>query len=318
MVEFAMSKFPKPLSLPSNVYAARAKRNKQVVKAAALGIKFRVFVILFEFVGVILINSSSLFLDAVSSTMDVISSIFLISCIKLAQRPPDYDHPFGHGRYEPLGGLLLGILLIVLGGVMFVQQLLGIFQESVHRHIHPWAWLFPAIAMGILELAYRLLIRTAKREHSPALAADAAHYRIDSLTSLFATIALIVVGFWPEWGVMIDHLGAISIALFMMVIGIFASHANFNQVMDKIPDESFFECVRKAAFLAPGVEGTEKVRIQQYGPDAHVDIDIEVNPQLTVDKAHQISQQVRLEIQKAWPAVRDVTVHVEPYYANDH
>ena len=62
----------------------------------------------------------------------------------------------------------------------------------------------------------------------------------------------------------------------------------------------------------------EKIRIQRYGPDAHVDIDIEVKPSLTVDKAHKISQQVRREIQKAWPAVRDVTVHIEPYYANDH
>lgn len=63
---------------------------------------------------------------------------------------------------------------------------------------------------------------------------------------------------------------------------------------------------------------TEKTRIQLYGPDAHVDIDIEVDPELSVQKAHKISQEVRIEIQKAWPAVRDVTVHIEPYYPNDH
>jgi cation diffusion facilitator family transporter len=313
-----MSKFPKPLSLPSNVYTYRLKRNKEVLNAIKLGIYFRLCVIVFEFIGVVLINSSALFLDAISSLTDVVSSLFLILCIKLAQRPPDHDHPFGHGRYEPLGGLLLGIMLVVLGGVMLAQQLLGIIHEEPHRHIYSLAWLFPAIAMVVLEIAYRLLIRTAEQAHSPALAADAVHYRIDSLTSLLATIALLVASFWPEWGLMIDHLGAIIIALFMMGIGFLASRANFHQLMDRVPESRFFKLVQEAALKPHGVEGTEKIRIQQYGPDAHVDIDIEVNPSLTVAKAHKISQQVRLEIQKSWPAVRDVTVHIEPYYENDH
>jgi cation diffusion facilitator family transporter len=313
-----MNRFPKPLSLPENVLVSRAKRNKQVVAAAKLGIGFRLFVILFEFIGVILINSSTLFLDAISSLTDVISSLFLIFCIKLAQRPPDQNHPFGHGRYEPIGGGFLGVLLMVLGVVMLIQQLLGMFQGEVIRFIHPWAWLFPAVAMALLEIAYRLLIRTARQEHSPALAADAVHYRIDSLTSFFATAALIIASLWPSWGLMVDHVGAIVIALFMIITGVFAFRENFHQLVDRVPDAQFFERVRQSALKAAGVEGTEKIRIQQYGPDAHVDIDIEVNPSLTVARAHKISQQVRLEIQKNWPAVRDVTVHVEPYYANDH
>ncbi len=313
-----MSRYPKPLALPADVYASRAKRHKEVVKAVQFGVKVRLAIIVFEFIGVILINSSALFLDAVSSLLDVMTSLFLVFCIKMAQRPPDRNHPFGHGRYEPLGGLLLGLLLLVLGSVMSVQQVLGIFQESLYRHIHPLAWLFPAIAMGVLEIAYRILMHTAKQEHSPALAADAVHYRVDSLTSLFATIALGTAAFLPEWSVLIDQMGAISIALFMIVVGVLATRDNFHQLMDRAPDAKFFKLVREAALKAAGVEGTEKIRIQQYGPDAHVDIDIEVNPRLSVAKAHEISQQVRIEIQKAWPAVRDVTVHIEPYYAGDH
>lgn len=313
-----MVQFPKPLTLPKNVQDTRSKRNQQVIYAIKLGIKFRLFVILFELTGVFLINSSTLFLDAIASLTDVISSIFLIICIKLAQRPPDHDHPFGHGRYEPMGGLLLGILLLVLGGVMLFQQVLGFFYQDIHRHIHPWAWLFPAIAMVILEIAYHMLILIAKRAQSPALAADAYHYRIDSLTSLLATIALIIAAISPEWSLLVDYVGAIAIASFMIGTGLLAARENFHQLMDKVPENYFFELVKQSALKAAGVEETEKIRIQRYGPDAHVDIDIEVKPSLTVDKAHKISQLVRLEIQKAWPAVRDVTVHIEPYYANDH
>lgn len=313
-----MSKFPKPIPLPKDVQASRMKRHQQITRAVIWGISFRLFVILFELIGVILINSSALFLDAISSLMDVLSSLFLIFCMKLAQRPPDYDHPFGHGRYEPMGGFLLGILLIVLGSVMFFQQLLGFFNEEVHRHIHPLAWLFPAAAMVVLEIAYRSLIRIGKTYDSPALTADAYHYRIDSLTSLFATIALIIAAIWPEWSLSIDHLGAIAIAIFMIGLGYLASRENFYQLVDKIPEPQIFDLVKQAALKTSGVEAIEKMRIQHYGPDAHINIDIEVKPFLTVDKAHKISQQVRFEIQKAWPAVRDVTVHIEPYYANDH
>lgn len=313
-----MPKFPKPLVLPQDIHSSRIKRHQEIVKAVKLGIFFRLLVIVFEFIGVIFIHSSTLFLDAISSFTDVVSSLFLIFCIKMAQRPPDQDHPFGHGRYEPLGALLLGVSFIVLGCVMFIQQVLGLFQEERDRLIHAWVWLFPALAMIGLEIAYYLLIRIAKKQQSPALAMDAVHYRMDSLTSLFATVALFLAGFWPEWASFIDRIGAMLIACFMVGMGFYASRDNFHQLMDKIPDFHFFEIVQKAALKASGVEGTEKIRIQQYGPDAHVDIDIEVNPSLTVAKAHKISQQVRFEIQKAWPSVRDVTVHIEPYYVNDH
>lgn len=313
-----MSEYPKPLILPEKIQSFRAKRHKQILQAVMWGISFRLFVILFELIGVMFIDSSAVFLDAISSLMDVLTSVFLIFCMKLAQRPPDHNHPFGHGRYEPIAGLLLGFLLIVLGCVMFFQLIRAFFSEEVHRHIHPWAWLFPAIAMVILELAYRMIVSVAKHSKSPALAADAYHYRIDSLSSLFATVALIAAAFLPEWSVFTDRIGAISIALFMVGLGFAGAKDNFHQLADKIPEPPIFDLVKAAAFKASGVAGTEKIRIQHYGPDAHVDIDIEVDPKLTVEKAHKISQKVRLEIQKAWPAVRDVTVHIEPFYENDH
>lgn len=313
-----MSKFPKPIYLPPDVYAQRAKRSRQVVQAAKLGMKIRSGIILFELAGAVVMQSSALFLDAVSSLMDVMSTLLLIFCMKLAHRPPDDNHPFGHGRFEPLGGLVLGLMLIAVGAVMVFQQALQIFHEPFNHGMHPLAWIFPIVAMVLLEISYRIISSTAKKENSPALAADAVHYRIDGISSLFASLALIIAAFFPEWSGLADHLGAILIAFFMIGLGFLAGRENFNQLVDKIPDPEFFKKVKAAALTVKGVQAIEKVRIQLYGPDAHVDIDVEVHPKLSVDVAHQISQKVRAAIQKAWPAVQDVTVHIEPYYAGDH
>lgn len=313
-----MSKFPDPVHLPPNVQLARKQRNRQVVQAAKIGIGIRLAIILLELFGVYYTNSSAIFLDALSSLTDVISTVFLILCMKLAQKPPDSDHPFGHGRYEPLGGLLLGLLLLTLGGIMLIQQIFGVAQNNFVGGMHPFAWVFPFVAFVLLEVCYRCVMHTAKKENSTALLADAVHYRVDSITSLLAMGALMIAASLPEWSQLIDKLGASCIALFMVFLGIYAARENFNQIMDRVPAERFFVTVREAAKRVFGVKGTEKIRIQTYGPDAHVDIDVEVDPQLSVDEAHKISQEVRAEIQKNWPAVRDVTVHIEPFYAGDH
>jgi cation diffusion facilitator family transporter len=310
--------FPERLRLPKQVAKDRAERESSLLRSASYGIAIRCSIIVFELWGVWLFGSAALLLDAVASLVDVASSLLLLLFIKLASRPPDGNHPFGHGRYEPLVGLQLGLLLIGVGVFSAVQQLFLASDSSSEAHIDPRACIFPIVAMLLLEVCYRILISTARRQNSPALAADAVHYRVDAITSLFAAIALLFAAFIPEWSLLIDHLGAVSIAIFMVFLGVYASRENVQQLLDQAPDKSFFERVSKSAKTVDGVRGTEKIRIQLYGPDAHVDIDVEVDPALTVEVAHEISQKVRLEIQKEWPAVRDVTVHLEPYYPNDH
>lgn len=313
-----MSQFPNSLKLPLSIHESRIKRDHEIVRAASLGIKIRFAIIFFELIGVVLVQSSALFFDVLATLMDVVSSFFLIFCVKMAQKPPDRNHPFGHGRYEPLGGMLLGILLVVTGIIMSANQMLALFQDETHHVIHPYGWIFPAATIVLLEISYRYIQKIAKRENSPALMADAVHYRIDSLNSVSATIALAIGAYFPLWSGLSDQIGAICIALFMVVVGVYATKENMHQLMDRIPNSEFFDRVKKAAMKVKGILGTEKIRIQQYGPDAHVDIDIEVDPELSVNKAHELSQEVRFEIQKEWPSVRDVTVHIEPFYANDH
>lgn len=311
--------FPEPIILPESISQLRTHRNRELLRAARWGVLIRFSIILFEVIGYVIFRSSALMMDALSSLVDIAATLLLIFFIRLANKPPDQNHPLGHGRYEPLAGLQLGISMILIGGGMLIRETIHFFQISESQHpLSPWAWIIPVFAVILLEASYRYVMNTAKNENSPALAADAVHYRVDGITSLLAALALIAAAYFPSLSWAIDKLGAIFIAAFMVIIGLIASRSNIHQLLDRVPDPEFFKKVRASALKVQGVKDTEKIRIQLYGPDAQVRIDVEVDPLLTVEGAHKISQEVRAEIQRDWPAVRDVTVHIEPYYPNDH
>lgn len=313
-----MSHFPSPIVVPKHVFDERKERLRQLIGSCLWGIVLRLGIILAELTGVYFFDSAALLMDALTSLVDVFSSILLVIFMKLAARPPDTNHPFGHGRFEPLVGVQLGLFMALVGGGMIVKQIFEIDTIQSDRIIDARAWIIPFFALILLEACYQMVMRVAKKQHSPALAADAVHYRIDGITSLCATVALLIAAYFPGASHQIDHMGAVLISVLMIGIGLNAAWQNVKQLLDTKPDIEFFTKVKKAAKRVQGVLGTEKIRIQSYGPDAHVDIDIEVDPYLTVEVAHKISQEVRVEIQKEWPAVQDVTVHIEPYYPNDH
>jgi len=313
-----MNKYPDPLPLPEYTVKERNERKKAITQSIKWGVAIRTTIVLIELGAVALYGSASIFMDALATGIDIAASLLLLFFIKLADRPPDSNHPFGHGRFEPIAGFQLSLLIVFVGGSMLFQQSFDFFTIAPKEVLSPYLWIIPAVAVIFMEITFRIIGTIAKKNHSPALLAEAIHFRVDAISSTFAAIALGLGAYYPEISGLIDHGGAIAIALLMIFLGVKASIQNINQLLDRKPENQFFERVRQAAMRVKGVRETEKIGIQQYGPDALVTIDIEVDPNLSVLEAHEISQYVRLEIQKEWASVRDVIVHIEPYFANDH
>ena len=310
--------FPEQVPLNDSVYEARKARNQAIIKVALIGIIVRLVIVVLEFIGFCVFDSKTLLFDSLATLADVVSSLVLVCSIKLAERPPDLEHPFGHGRYEPIAGLQLGLFLTIAGAGLFWQQITALWSPQQHENINSYVWMFALVSVMLLEFSYRKLKKVAIEQKSPALLAEAMHFRTDSLNSVLALAALVSAAFFPDVSVICDRIGALLIALCMCGVGLFAAKKNLNQLLDRIPEVEFFDKVKQAALKVAGVKGTEKIRIQHYGPDAHVDIDVEVDPLLSVEVAHEISQHVRRSIQNEWPQVQDVTVHIEPFYENDH
>ena len=310
--------FPSPVHVPDEIHRERRLRTRRLTRVAFLGVGIRFVIIAIELVGFSYWRYSVLLVDALASIADVVASLSIVIAIRIAQRPPDREHPFGHGRYEPLAGLQLAVLISLLGCFLFGQQLLSAVEDAADGAVTPWACAIPALAALLLESCYRWLSRTGERENSTALVAEATHYRIDAVSSMLAAAGLLVASLAPGVSLLVDHLFAMLLAAMMVVLGVLAGRENLHQLMDRVPEAKWFDLVHRTAAGVSGVLEVEKIRIQNAGPDAHVDIDVEVDPDATVRAAHVIAQHVRASIRTAWPAVQEVVVHVEPYYAGDH
>jgi len=317
--ELSLDAFPDAVTPDVSVTAVRQARLADMIRVTTIGILVRSIIILAELAGVWLSGSAALFVDAIASLFDVLSSLILLAAIRYAAHPPNVEHPFGHGRAEPLAGFQLGLFLIIAGCWMAVQNLLATTQANPHPGLeNRWMWLIPACGTVMLAYVTDRIRKASLESRSTALKAEAIHFQVDMLTSLITTMTLATVALWQSQAWLVDHLGAGILAVLMVVLGVQATWENLHQLLDHIPRDEDFARVRSSALQVEGVIDVEKLRIQHAGPDVHVNIDIEVQPDITVAASHLIAQQVRAKIQTDWPFVRDVIVHVEPYYAGDH
>ena len=298
--------------------AARRRRTRRLVAAGGVGVGVRAVVIATELAAYFVCGADVLLVDAAASLADVAASLAILAAVKFAEKPPDDDHPFGHGRFEPLAGLQLGVLIALLGAALGGRAAWAAATAPPAMALPAWAAAVPLLAAVLLEATGRAVAAVGRREHSTALISEAAHYRVDAATSLVAAFGLAAAALAPGWGGLIDRAGAVTLASLMVALGAAAARENLHQLVDRAPDDDRFDLVQAAAAAVSGVRAVEKIRIQHAGPDAHVDIDVEVDPHETVCEAHRTAQHVRAAVQAAWPSVREVVVHVEPYYPGDH
>ena len=310
------SPYPDPILPDGAVLEERARRLGELQRIVLVGIVIRGGVVVVELTASIQLGSSALLADGIASAVDIVSSVALLIAFRLAVRPPDEDHPFGHGRYEPLAGLQIGLLIAAAGTMLLLQLLLG--RDLAAFEPEPGLFLVPAAAAVALMGTGLALRRSGRANRSSAVRAEAKHYLVDAATSLAAAVTLVAGQLFPESAALWDRGGALVLALLVVVAGLSAAQENLHQLMDRAPSDRFFDRVRNAARSVDGVREVEKIRIQAAGPDAHVDIDIEVDPTITVERSHRIAQRVRAAVQSDWAMVREVVVHVEPYYADDH
>jgi cation diffusion facilitator family transporter len=252
--------------------------------------------------------------DGIESALDVGGSIVIWGGLKVAARPPDATHPYGHGKAEPIAAVVVavGVLAAALG--LAVQSMREIFLP--HHAPAPYTLVVLIVAVIVKEILYRYVIRFGRNMESTAVQTDAWHHRTDAMTSIaaFIGISVALVGGTP-WQSADDWAALFACAL-IGANGYRILSPALHEIMDTAPRGPIVNSVRNAAAAVPGVIEVEKCLIRKMGLDFYVDLHVGVNGSISVHEGHAIAHQVKRAIQQSDARIADVLVHIEPAQTN--
>jgi len=280
------------------------------------GIAANVVLALAKILGGVLGRSHALIADGIESSLDILSSAMMWGAIKYAERPPDSDHPYGHGKMESLAAVAGSLILILAGvslGVHSVGEIIRLLREPGAGNV-PALFTLGILAATILtkEALFRWLDHHGKRIGSMAVQVDALHHRSDALTSLAAGIGITaaVIG-GPAWASADDWAALFSCGL-IVFNGFQMLRGSMGDILDEqIPAEKM-EQILAAARVVPGVSSIEKCRVRKSGFVFLADLHVRVPGDNTVNEGHRIAHQVKDRLLASEFQLSDVTVHIEP------
>ena len=283
---------------------------RQVTQAALVGLVVNVLLAIAKLVGGIVGGSFALIADAVNSLGDIVATVLVLVALRVAQAPPDDEHPYGHTRAEGIAASNVAIIIIVSALLVGWESI----QRFGTREVTPPVWTIAIAAANVVikELLYQYKIRVGRRHKSSAIIANAWDHRADALCSLAVLIGLIAVA----WGGT-DYLWADEVAALVVVAAIIWSGAalflqSAHELMDVQADSDFVQEIRAAALSVTGVEDVETLWVRKSGLEFFADIHIEVPPHMTVAQGHTVGHAVKAHLLQMFPSLRGVMVHLEP------
>ncbi len=255
-------------------------------------------------------NAYVLIADGVESTLDIAGSIIIWGGLKVAARPPDETHPYGHGKAEPIAAIVVSIGVLASAFGIAIQSVRELFLP--HHAPAPFTLAVLLVAIVVKEILYRYVIRFGRDVESTAVQTDAWHHRTDAMTSVAAFIGISLSLFGGEGWQGADNWAAIFACGLIGANGYRLLKPALQEIMDTAPQGQIVDLVRKAAASVPGVIEVEKSYVRKMGLSFYVDLHVGVNGDITVREGHDIAHEVKRAIQKTDARIADVLVHIEP------
>jgi cation diffusion facilitator family transporter len=255
-------------------------------------------------------HSHALVADAVESLADILSSLVVWRGLVVAAEPADEDHPYGHGKAEPIAGAVVATMLLLAAGWITVSAV----REIVRPHTTPAPFTLVVLlaVVAVKEGLYRFVLREAASVKSSVVHTDAWHHRSDAITSLAAAVGISAALIGGPGYEMADDVAAVLAAGIIAWNGWRLLRPALDELMDASPASEFVNEIRRIASSSDGVVFVEKCLVRKTGYHYFVDMHVEVDPRMTVQHAHEIAHGVKNQVRDRFPAVSDVLVHVEP------
>jgi cation diffusion facilitator family transporter len=255
-------------------------------------------------------NSYALIADAIESTNDIFASILVLFGIKYSNRPPDKNHPYGHGRAEPLITFLVVGFLIASAIVIAHESIVHI--QTPHDLPKPFTLFILGAIIIWKEISFRIVIKKSKETHSSSLRADAWHHRSDAITSVAAFIGISIALVGGKGYESADDWAALFASGFILYNSYLIFRPALGEIMDEHLYDDLISSIREKALEVDGVLDTEKCFIRKAGMKFHVDLHAAVNADMTVKQGHDIAHHLKDYLRKEIPELGHVLIHIEP------
>jgi cation diffusion facilitator family transporter len=284
---------------------------RRSIRWAQAGLLINAVLVLVKLFAGIIGHANALVADAIESSGDIFSSMIVWMGLSIAARPADEDHPYGHGKAEPLAAVVVSLMLL---GAAVVISILAIREIRTPHHLPAPFTLFVAAGVIIVkEILYRRVSRVGRDVGSTAVTADAWHHRADAISSLAAFIGISIALLGGRGWEAADDWAALVAALVVAVNGVRTLRPAISGLMDEAPDRTVRERVLEAACAVDGVRNVENLKVRRSGLGFYVDLHVQADPGISLEDAHEIAATVKYAIVEAIPSVAGVLVHMEPY-----
>lgn len=255
-------------------------------------------------------NSYALIADAIESTADIFSSLLVLFGLKYASRPADENHPYGHGRAEPLVTFLVVGFLITSATIIAYESIQNI--GTPHDLPKPWTLILLAALIVWKEISFRKVMKKAMETNSSSLKADALHHRSDAITSIAAFIGISIALILGKGYESADDIAALFAAAFIL----YNSYKIFRPALGEIMDEHLYDDlvvnIRQVSLTVKGVIDTEKCYVRKAGMQYHIDLHAIVDGNISVREGHDISHRLQDTLRAKLPELANVLIHIEP------
>lgn len=255
-------------------------------------------------------NSYALIADAIESTTDVFASILVLFGLKYSVKPPDENHPYGHGRVEPLVTFAVVVFLVVSATVIAYESIQHI--QTPHKVPEPYTLIVLGAIVIFKEVFYRFVSKKSNETKSSSLKADAWHHRSDAITSLMAFIGISIALFMGKGYETADDWAALLASGFILYNAYLILRPALGEIMDEHLYDDLIEEIRAITENVDGVVQSEKCYVRKTGMAYFVDLHLVVNAEITVKAGHNIAHNVKNAILEEIPEVVDILIHIEP------
>ncbi|MDT0554943.1 cation diffusion facilitator family transporter [Patiriisocius hiemis] len=255
-------------------------------------------------------NSYALIADAIESTTDIFSSLLVLFGLKYAKRPADKNHPYGHGKIEPLITFLVVAFLVTSATIIAYESIQNI--QTPHKVPKSWTLIVLGAIIIWKEVSFRIVIKKSKETNSTSLKADAWHHRSDAITSIMAFIGISIALIFGKGYETADDWAALLASAFILYNSYLIFRPALGEIMDEHLYDDLLEEIREESLKVRGIVGTEKCFIRKAGMKYHVDLHAIVNGEISVKDGHDIAHYLKDHLRNEIPSLGHVLIHIEP------